>query len=233
MPERMSSLFSMIALTRVDRDRVAQRHRVEPADAAGPPGRRADLVAARGDPGADLLVSSVGNGPEPTRVEYAFMTPRTSSTWSGPIAAARARAARDRVRRGHERVRAVVQVEERPLGALEEHVIAPPRGPPGRATSCPRCAAGAARPTRPPGRRARRSSKADAPFDAEQQVLVRAAPRASFSRSDVAVEQVLHPQPDAPGPVGVRRTDPPPRRARPCPRPAGPPAPDRAPRGTA
>ena len=29
--------------------------------------------------------SSVGNGPEPTRVEYAFMTPMTSSTWSGPM----------------------------------------------------------------------------------------------------------------------------------------------------
>ena len=29
--------------------------------------------------------SSVGYGPDPTRVEYAFMTPMTSSTWSGPI----------------------------------------------------------------------------------------------------------------------------------------------------
>jgi hypothetical protein len=42
-------------------------------------------VAALGDPLSDSSVSSVGYGPDPTRVEYAFMTPITSSTWSGPI----------------------------------------------------------------------------------------------------------------------------------------------------
>ena len=53
----------------VDGDGVAQRHRVEPADPARPPGHRPELVAALGDPGPDRRrASSVGYGPEPTRV---------------------------------------------------------------------------------------------------------------------------------------------------------------------
>ena len=36
-------------------------------------------------PSPTSSTSSVGNGPAPTRVEYALATPMTSSTWSGPI----------------------------------------------------------------------------------------------------------------------------------------------------
>ena len=54
------------------------------------------------------------------------MTPMTWSIWSGPDAAAGAGAARDRVAARDVRVRAVVEVEQRALGALEDDV--PARG---------------------------------------------------------------------------------------------------------
>ena len=54
----------------VDGDRVAQRHRVEPADAPRPAGRRCRTRGrARAIPSPISSWSSVGNGPEPTRVE--------------------------------------------------------------------------------------------------------------------------------------------------------------------
>ena len=42
----------------------------------------------------------------------------------GPMPMPVARARRDRVRRGDERIRAVVEVEQRRLRALEQHVLA-------------------------------------------------------------------------------------------------------------
>ena len=68
--------------------------------------------------------SSVGNGPAPTRVVYALAMPQTSSIEPRPHARARAGRAGDGVRRGHERVGAVVDVEQRALGALEHHEAA-------------------------------------------------------------------------------------------------------------
>src|SRR5580698_6503016 len=65
-------------------------------------------------------LSSVGNGPEPTRVVYALTIPITLLILVGP-GGADTGAARGRVRRGDERIGAVIDVEQRTLRALEEH----------------------------------------------------------------------------------------------------------------
>ena len=68
--------------------------------------------------------SSVGNGPAPTRVVYAFSIPMTLVIRVGPMAEPDAGAARGRRGRRHERVRSVVHVEQRGLGALEQQGLA-------------------------------------------------------------------------------------------------------------
>ena len=135
----------------------------------------------------------------------------TSSTCSGPDAAARAGAARDRVRRGHERVAAVVEVEQRALGALEQHVVAAPQ----RVLDEPGGVVEVRRQPCAPGRRLldqRVDREAGGAHGVEQQVLVgqRAADPLA---QDLAIAQVLHPQPEAPGAVAVRGPDAAPRRA--------------------
>src|SRR6476469_7571858 len=86
-PERMSSLFSMIELTLF----TATAYRAETASnqptrrgrpVVVPTSRPRDAIPA---PTPSSSRSSVGNGPDPTRVAYAFITPKTSSTWRGPI----------------------------------------------------------------------------------------------------------------------------------------------------
>ena len=135
----------------------------------------------------------------------------TSSTCSGPDAAAGARAARDRVRRGHERVAAVVEVEQRALGPLEQHVVAAPQ----RVLDEPGGVVEVRRQPGAPGRRLldqRVDREARGAHGVEQQVLVgqRAADPLA---QDLAVAQVLHPQPEPPGAVAVGGPDPAPRRA--------------------
>ena len=68
--------------------------------------------------------SSVGNGPVPTLVMYALATPITRSIVVGPIPDPDGGATRGRVRRGDERIRAVVDVEQGALGTLEDDVLA-------------------------------------------------------------------------------------------------------------
>ena len=75
-----------------------------------------------------------------------------------------------------------------------------------------RCVARAARPSRPPARRAPRRRTASAPIEPSSRFLSGSS-RSRRVRRTLAVEQVLHPQPDAPRPIAVRRPDPPPRRA--------------------
>src|SRR3954464_15537430 len=81
----MSSLFSMIELTEL----TATAYRA--ATASKKPTRRGRPVVVPTSlprfaiPAPTSSSSSVGNGPEPTRVAYAFITPKTSSTWRGPI----------------------------------------------------------------------------------------------------------------------------------------------------
>ena len=109
---------------RVDPRRVAQRDQVEPADAPRAPGRGAVFAAALAD-----LVGDVA-------VELGRERPRAHARAVGldhspdlvdvlrPDAGADARRARHRVRRGDERIRAVVDVEQRALGALEHDRLA-------------------------------------------------------------------------------------------------------------
>lgn len=76
--------------------------------------------------------SSVGNGPAPTRVEYALTTSR-SRRGPGPAPEPTGRGPGDGVRRGDEGVGPVVDVEQRRLRALfEEHAAAGVEGVPGR-----------------------------------------------------------------------------------------------------
>jgi hypothetical protein len=103
----------------------------------------------------------------------------------------------------------VIEVEERSLGALEQHVLASRKGrldEPGRVVQM-------VRETLAPG-----GGQLDERFDLEglaahrreQQVLIRQQPPQAGAEH-LPVEQVLHAEPDAPGAVAVCRPDPPPR----------------------
>src|SRR5581483_6808275 len=105
-------------------DRVAHPDGVEPAAAPGAPGGGAELFA--------LAAQSVAFGAVDFGRERAAADPRRVGFRDADHlldvlrsdARARAGAAGDRARRGHERVSAVIDVEQRPLGALEEHALA-------------------------------------------------------------------------------------------------------------
>ena len=142
MPGQDVELVEHDRAVRVDRDRVAQRHRVEPADAPRPAGRRCRTRGrAPRCPCRSRRAARSGTARSPTRVEYAFITPMTSSTWSGPMPPPVHAPPATGFDERHERVGAVVEVEQRALGALEQDVVAAPRARPGRATSCRRGAA--------------------------------------------------------------------------------------------
>ena len=115
----------------VDAGGVAERHEVEPAGAPRAAGGGAELAADLADPLAELVVElgreragaharGVGLGDPPDLVDRAR-----------PDAGAHARRARHGVRRGDERIGAVVDVEHRALGALEDHELAPVERAPG------------------------------------------------------------------------------------------------------
>ena len=109
-----------------------------------------------------------------------------------PDAAARARAAGHRVGRGHERVAPVVEVEERALGALEQHVLAARQGgldEPGRVVEV------LAQPLAPAGGQVdeRVDLEGLGAHRPEDQVLVRQRARDPLAQ-DRPIEQVLHAQ---------------------------------------
>ena len=108
----------------VDPHRVAQRDPVEPAAAATAPGDGAELAADLDHALADLVVELGGEraAADPGDVRLGDTDDRSIAF--GPIPDAGARTARRRVRRGHERVGAVVDVEQRALGTFEEDVLA-------------------------------------------------------------------------------------------------------------
>ena len=86
-PERMSSLLTMMLLTL-----LSETAYLSGAASNQPQRRWRPVVVPNSLPfwSRWLPVSSsscVGNGPLPTRVELAFMTPMTWSIWSGPIPA--------------------------------------------------------------------------------------------------------------------------------------------------
>ena len=130
----------------VDRHRVAQRHRVEPAAAALPSGGGAELVALLQQVAAGLVVELGREGPGADARRVGLDDAEHVVDLERADAAAGAGAAGDGVARGDEGVGAVVEVEQRALGALEDDVLALRRARPGRGWWCPRCAAAAARP---------------------------------------------------------------------------------------
>ena len=232
MPDRMSSLLSTIGGVGVHGDRVAQRHGVEPADAPRAPGHGPELAATLGDALADV-VEQLGRerpGAHPRGVGLHHADDLVDLERADP--AAGARAARDRVGRGHVRVAAVVEVEQRALRALEQDVVAAPErvlDEPRRVVevrrrgATPHAAACSTSASTVEARRAHRL---------EQQVLVRQRAADPLAQH-LAVAQVLHPEPEAPGAVAVGRPDAATGRARPCRRRGGPRWPYRGPRGTA
>ena len=124
MPVSTSSFVSDEPREPVHADRVLQRDQVDPAAAARPPGRGAELAAGLAHALADLVVElgrerastdarAVGLRDAPHLVDR-----RRSDACAG------ARCAGDRVRGGHEGIGAVVDVEQRALRALEDHQLA-------------------------------------------------------------------------------------------------------------
>ena len=107
---------------------VAQHHAVEPAGPAATAGDRAELAADLDEPVA-VGIGELGRerpGPDPGRVGLG--DPDDAVDVARAEAGAGARAAGGRVRRRDVRVGAVVEVEERGLGALEQQVGARRRG---------------------------------------------------------------------------------------------------------
>ena len=102
------------------RSAVAQGDRVDPAGAPRPAGGGADLAAALAQLLAHLVVElgREGAGADPGRVGLGDAPDLVEV--AGPDARADRRRAGDRVRRGDEGIGAVVEVEHRPLGPLEQ-----------------------------------------------------------------------------------------------------------------
>ena len=109
---------------RVEPRGVAQGDEVDPADAAGAAGRRAVLAAGLAHRRAELVVE-LGReraGADAGGVRLGHAPDLVEVLRAG--ARARGGARRDRVRRRHERIRAVVDVEQRALRALEDDLPA-------------------------------------------------------------------------------------------------------------
>ena len=120
----MSSLVTASSDSELRRTAWRSMHGVEPAGAPPPAGVGAELAApldqevadaveqlGRERPGADAGRVRLGDADDPVDV-------------ARPDAGAGAGAAGHRVRRGHERIGAVVEVEEGGLGAFEQDVLA-------------------------------------------------------------------------------------------------------------
>ena len=157
--------------------------------------RRRDGQLGRERPGADPGDVGLGDADDPVDV-------------AGPDAGAGARAAGHRVRRGDERIGAVVEVEERGLRALEQHVLRRRSS-----ASCTRLTVsamcGSSR-----GRHSSRywSAISSASSGSWLKTLARTwffsfSDHVELGPEDLGVEQVLHPQADPGRLVGVGRAD--------------------------
>ena len=123
------------------------------------------------------------------------------------------RAGGDRAGRGDERVGAVVEVEQRPLGALEQDASTGVQRAGRRAATCPprREPVGRRVAERPRARR-RRVERLELVHALQPDVLLGHG-ELDLLAQDLRVEQVLHANPDSRRLVGVGRADPAPRRA--------------------
>ena len=106
----------------VDGDRVLQRHRVEPPAPPAAPGRRAEFAALLQEVAAGLLLQFGRERARPDTRGIGLHDADDLVDLERTDAAAGAGAARDRVTARDVGIRAVVEVEQRPLCALEEHV---------------------------------------------------------------------------------------------------------------
>ena len=164
-------------------------------------------MAPGGDPGADLVVQLGRIGPRADPRRVGLHHPDHLVDLERPDPAAGAGAAGDRVRGRDERIAAVIEVEERALGALEQDVVAPGQGvldQPDRVGQVgPQALA--------PGHRQRDQrlelELAVAGQEREEGVLV-GQDSAEASPERALVDQVLDPQADPQGAVGVGRPDP-------------------------
>ena len=110
---------------RVEAHRVAQHHAVEPAGASAPAGDGAELVTDVDQPRRRRRrAARWGTDRRRRGCVYALVIPTMRSMSARPEAGADAGAAGGRVRRGDERIGAVVEVEERRLRALQQQVVA-------------------------------------------------------------------------------------------------------------
>ena len=117
---------------------VAQRDEVEPAAAALASGRRPVLAAELAHP---LLVGALDLGRERALADARHVGLRDADDLVDPRrpdADARGRGGRDRVGRGDERIGAVVEVEQRPLRALEQDALPLAQGACRRGATCRR-----------------------------------------------------------------------------------------------
>ena len=150
--------------------------------------------------------SSVGYGPEPDPGRVGLHDADDLVDLERPDPAAGARAAGDRVRRGHERVAPMVEVEQRALGALEQDVLAARQGgldEPGRVVEV------LAQPLAPGHRQLdqRFDGEGGPAHRSEHEVLVGQDALEPLVQ-DRPVEEVLHAQADPPGTIAVGRPDP-------------------------
>ena len=103
---------------------LADQHRVEPAAAALAPGHRAELAAALAEPLADLVLE-LGReraGADPGRIGLDDAEHEAGGRGAEPGAAGGG--AGDGVRRGDERIGAVIDVEQHALRAFEQDAAA-------------------------------------------------------------------------------------------------------------
>src|SRR5436305_7973939 len=103
---------------------LAAQPRIEPAAATWPPGHRAEFAPSLAKAASNLVVLFGGERPlaHPRRVGLADAEHIIDR--AGPHPAAGRGLPRHRVRRGHERIGAVVDIEQRALRALEKDALA-------------------------------------------------------------------------------------------------------------
>ena len=192
---------------RVEARRLARHRHVEPAAAPAAPGVGPELVAALDEQVADVVGELGRERPSAHPGDVGLRDPDDPADVARSDARAGARAAGDGVGRRHERVRPVVEVEERRLGALQEHVAA--RGelvveePDGVGDH---------------GRDPRRvlvevrvgdlgGGHREPVVDAREHAVLLLEHDVELLAEDLLVEQVLDAQPDARGLVGVGGAD--------------------------
>ena len=192
--------------------RVPSEAGVEPAAPALAACHRAQLLAADTQPFAHLVVELRRERSRAHPCDVGLHDAHHPVDPLGADAGAREGAAGDRVRGGHERVRAVVEVEQHALRALEHHVLAVAQGPVEQRSRVDDLGLD------PVGERHVLLHDAlgiqrQAVVDLREDQVLLAQDDLELLAEDLLVEQVLDPQADPRGLVAVGGADPALRRA--------------------